>query len=208
MADFGRRGYVPPAVSADDEPTPAEASLRRPRAIPFTAAATMAFAFFGVQRAEAQLTLSRVALLPPPHDLPGAVVHATWRTAQDHRRLSAAVDVGTLLVSVLLFIAGSRVLFRPRGGGWLWRQALLASALVGALTLAADHALRAGRIAALRAVLVRTTPRIELPTGLGVDEVGRMTFGISIAASWVTVALLCGALYYASRPRARAYLDA
>ncbi len=208
MADFGRRGYVPPTVSADDEPTPADASLQRPRAIPFTAAATMAFAFFGVQRAEAQLTLSRVAQLPPPHDLPGAVVHATWRTAQDHRRLSSAADVSTLLVSVLLFIAGSRVLFRPRGGGWLWRQALLASALVGALTVAVDHALRAGRIAALRAVLVRTTPRIELPTGLGVDEVGRMTFGISIAASWVTLALLCAALYYASRPRVRAYLDA
>ncbi|MDO9017964.1 MAG: hypothetical protein Q8S73_00220 [Deltaproteobacteria bacterium] len=195
-------------MSADDEHTPTDASLQRPRAIPFTAAATMAFAFFGVQRAEAQLTLARVARLPPPRDLPGAVVHATWRTAQDHRRLTSAVDVSTLLVSVLLFIAGSRVLFRPRGGGWLWRQALLGSVVVGAATVAVDHALRAGRIAALRALLTNPATRIPLPTGLHADEVGRMTFGISLGASWVTLALLCAALYYVSRERARAYLDA
>jgi len=195
-------------VSADDEHPSADASLQRPRAIPLTAAATMAFAFFGVQRAEAQLTLARVAQLPPPHDLPGAVVYATWRTAQDHRRLSAAADVSTLLVSVLLFIAGSRVLFRPRGGGWLWRQALLGSVLVGGLTVGVDHALRAGRIAALRSLLTRAATRIPLPTGLRVDEVGSMTFGISIAASWVSLALLCAALFYATRPRVRAYLDA
>ena len=195
-------------MSADDEHTPADAPLQRPRTIPLTAAATMAFAFFGVQRAEAQLTLARVASLPPPHDLPGAVVHATWRTSQDHRRLTAAADVGTLLVSVLLFIAGSRVLFRPRGGGWLWRQALVGSVALGAVTLAVDHALRAGRAAALRAVLTNPATRIPLPPGLSADEVGRMTFGISVAASWVTLALLCGALFYASRERVRAYLDA
>lgn len=195
-------------MSADDEHTPADSSLQRPRAIPFAAAATMAFAFLGVQRAEAQLTLARVAHLPPPHDLPGAVVHATWRTAQDHRRLTAAADVGTLLVSVLLFVAASRVLFRPRGGGWLWRQALLGSVLLGAVTVAVDHALRAGRIAALRALLSNPTTRIPLPQGLRVEEVGSMTFGVSLAASWVTLALLCAALFYASREKTRAYLDA
>ncbi len=195
-------------MSADDEQNPTDASLSRPRAIPLTAAATMAFAFFGVQRAEAQLTLARFGQLPPPRDLPGAVVAATWRTAHDHRRLTAAADVGTLLVSVLLFIAASRVLFRPRGGGWLWRQGLLGSALLAAVTVAIDHALRAGRIAALHALLTNPATSIALPSGLRADEVGSMTFGISLAASWITLALLCAALFYTSRDRVRVYLDA
>ena len=168
----------------------------------------MAFAFFGVQRAEAQLTLARVARLPPPHDLHSAVVHATWRTGQDHRRLTSAVDVGTLLMSVLLFIAGSRVLFRPRGGGWLWRHALLGSAVAAGATLAVDHALRAGHVAALRALLTNPATRIPLQAGLSVSEASSLTFSISLAASWVVLGLLCGAFVYASRERVRAYLDA
>jgi hypothetical protein len=195
-------------VSADDDHSPTDSSLERPRAIPFTAAATMAFAFFGVQRSEAQLTLARASSLPRPHDLPSAVVHATWRTAHDHRRLTTAVDVSTLLLSVLLFIAGSRVLFRPRGGGWLWRQGLLGCALASAATLAVDHALRAGHVSALRAILRNPTMHIPLQSGLTPESASTLTFSVSLGASWITLALLCAALFYASRERVRAYLDA
>jgi hypothetical protein len=168
----------------------------------------MVFAFFGVERAEQQLKLARYDRLPPPHDLSVAVLHATWRTAQDHRRLTTAADVGTLLVSVLLFIAGSRVLFRPRGGGWLWRQALLASALVAAVTVGVDHALQAGRAAALRAVLTNPATRVPLERGWTVERAVDFTSGVQVVMAWVALALLCAALVYASRERVRAFLDA
>ncbi|MDB4928353.1 MAG: hypothetical protein JWM10_837 [Myxococcaceae bacterium] len=206
MAVRRRRGYVPP-VSADDD-SPSAATPERPRSIPLTAAATMAFAFFGVERAEQQLKLARVDRLPPAHDLSGALLHATWRTAQDHRRLTIAADVGTLLVSVLLFVAGSRVLFRPRGGGWLWRQALLGSALVAAVTAGVDHALRAGRASALHAVLSNPATRVPLERGWTVDRAVDITGAVQVGLSWVVLALLGAALVYASRPRVRAYLDA
>lgn len=130
-------------MSPDDEPTPA--AEPRPRAIPLVAAATMAHALFGVRRAEARLTLSHAARLSRAQ--PGAAVQA-GDASREHQELTVAADVGTLLVSVLLFLAGSRVLFRPRGGGWLWRQALVGSVVVGAFAVAVDHALGARRVAA------------------------------------------------------------
>jgi hypothetical protein len=193
-------------VSADDE-SPTDATPQRPRIIPLTAAATMAFAFFGVERAEQQLTLARLSRLPPPRDLNGALLQATWRTAQDHRRLTTAADVGTLLVSVLLFVAGSRVLFRPRGGGWLWRQALLGSALVAAVTVGVDTALQAGRASALRAVLSNPATRIPLERGWTIESALGLT-AAQVVLSWIALALLGVALVYASRESVRAYLDA
>ena len=168
----------------------------------------MAFGFFGLRRAEGQLLLSRARQLPPPHDLPTAIVEANWRAAQDHRRVTVATDAGAMVLSALLFIAGSRVLLRPRGGGWLWRQALAANLVLCVAGIAVDHALRPGRVAAMRALLTDPATRIPLPEGLHVGDVATMPFSIAIIASWVAAGLLAAALVYASRERTRTFLDA
>lgn len=196
-------------MTPEHEDTP-EATETRPRAIPTLAAVSMGLAFFGVQSAEGGLGLVRSAQLPPPNDLNSAIAHAVWRTTQDHRALSAATDVGHLLMYLLLFVASSRVFFRPRGGGWLWRQALLGSVLMGAAGAVVDHVLRPGRVAALRAILANPATRFTLPAGAqGTPlDYGSMALTVSLVGSWVTVALFAATFVYATRERTRAWLDA
>lgn len=196
----------------DQEPERAsDEAEARPRGIPALAAVSMAAAFSRMQHAEAEISVNRSDRLPTPHDLPTALLQATWRTAQDHRRLSEAVDVGVMLMSVLLFVASSRVLFRAKGGGWLWRQAFLGNALAATAVAVVEHMLRPGRMAALRAILANPTAHIPPPPGVqGMThlQVGEWTFVTSIVLAWGVVALFAWALRYTSRERTRAWIDA
>ncbi len=196
-------------MTPDHEDTP-EATETRPRAIPTLAAVSMGLSFFGVQSAEGGLGLVRAPQIAPPNDLNAAILHAIWRTTQDHRALCAATEVGHLLMYLLLFVASSRVLFRPRGGGWLWRQALLGSVLVGAAGTVVEQVLRPGRVAALRAILANPATRFAPPAGWqGTSlDYGTTALTFTTIGSWVTVGLFAATLVYATRERTRAWIDA
>lgn len=196
-------------MSPDEEPTADGAA--RPRAIPALAAVTMGLGFVGVQTSLNQIDLVRAASLPPPTNLVTALIHVRWRTIQDHRRLSAATEVSVLLTSLLLFVAASRVLFRARGGGWLWRHALAANVLTGLVAAALDQSLRPGRVSVLRAMLANEATRFPLPPGVqGATplEFGALAFTVPVFGTLVTVGLFAAALAYALRERTRAWIDA
>lgn len=196
-------------MTPDTEPTDGAA---RPRAIPALAAVTMGLGFVGVQSALNQIDLVRAASLQAPTNLVTAIVHVRWRTIQDHRRLTAASEVSVLLTSLLLFVAASRVLFRARGGGWLWRHALAANVLTGLAAAAVDHSLRPGRVSVLRTILANEATRFPLPPGVqgGTTplEFGALAFAVPVFGTLVTVALFAAAFAYATRERTRAWIDA
>lgn len=202
------RGYErPPASPVDEHDDSTDEAPMAPRPWGVTAVG-LGVSFLSVfQTGQAEEMLSFLRGTPPaPADFLALARYALWSCAQEHRRALVAIEAARIVTAVLLFVASARVLLRARDSGWLWRQALGASAAVALASAWYEHALVPSWAAAFRRALPLATAPIPSPVkGLSLEESFRR---VALVSSWATgllAAVLLAALAFANRERTRAF---
>ena len=187
----------PPETFDEEAPRP------HPRSATLAALATTCLGAIGAEDALAKLSFLRAGA-PSVHNYAEALRYAEWVSAQEHKRAVIALEVGRLLVSALLLVAGSRVLLRVREAGWLWRQALLGNVVWMAATALSERMFVGAWTRALVESMRHTQIRVPgSMQGASLEESARLAFAGFVFSTWLLDAIMLGFFVFAARARTR-----
>lgn len=199
-------GTTPPFVDEPDV-APEVSPAARPRSLAAVSVFTGLMAMFDLLRAKVELDLATSSTSPVARDFESTFALAMWEATHARPSLVVASEIACLLVSVLLFVASSRVLVRARGSGWLWRQALagnfavFVSRAVIARALAPTRVEAFDRVAASVGEAARAGAR--MPDQMTPQQFARVATSLSIWLNLGAALLMAALLVYAARPMVR-----
>lgn len=201
--------YKPPthAVEDPDDTPETEAPPPRPWGLTLSSVLAAGLGFFRLENALGALESSRGSLSQDhPMALWRAFNHATWQYEQQHHSLMVALWSATAVLSALLFFTSTRVFFKVRDTGVLWRQALFAHIGLALVTLRIEQRSGPELLAYFRDAVAHSAQRVEAPEKFTIEQWGQFGVGAMMGGTWLLSILCLALLTYAVRARTRALI--
>lgn len=199
------RYYTAPVE--EPEVAPDAPPAERPRSVAAVSIFTGLVAMFALLRANVELDLARASAGPSPKDFESTFALAMWEATRARPGPVVAVEVACLLLSVLLFIASSRVLLKARDAGWLWRQALAGNAAVFVARAAVARALAPSRVEAFDRVAATVGDAVRagarIPEPMTPQQFARVAMALSVWLNLGAALMMAALLVYAARASVR-----